>query len=475
MKRVLLTIHKFFPEHRAGTEVLTLKVAQELKQRGYQVAILTANPPDLDARRKNDTASDRQELVNYDYEGIPVYCLTEEARLKDNRFANEHYHPYLRQLYKTIFDSVAPDLVHCFHLQNLSTSLIEEANSRKIPVIYSATDFWLICPIVQLRRPDGSNCLGPAPLGLNCLSCYTPKTMPIKSEFDEVIADKYSDIWNRLQKLPLPVSKFFMGSAYFAYISRKFPEAVHATMERDGVLKRYANTLSAITVPTYLMRDLFLRNGLKKNIIHYVPYGIDTKLLEKGANKIKSNDLRFAFIGALAEHKGPDLLIEAFSNLPPDSKATVTIYGDKNQFPQYGQYIQNLVKANSNLVKKIQFAGTFPNDQIGEVFQNIDVLVVPSRWYENTPLVIQSALAAKTPVIAADLGGMSEIIRDGENGLLFETNNAEALREQLAKLILDRSLLAKLGENIKPERTVAEMVEALESIYIQIASGTLVG
>jgi hypothetical protein len=52
MRRVLLTAHKFFPEHRAGTEVLTLKIAQELQKRGYEVKVVAANPPDLDARRK---------------------------------------------------------------------------------------------------------------------------------------------------------------------------------------------------------------------------------------------------------------------------------------------------------------------------------------------------------------------------------------------------------------------------------------
>jgi glycosyltransferase involved in cell wall biosynthesis len=103
--------------------------------------------------------------------------------------------------------------------------------------------------------------------------------------------------------------------------------------------------------------------------------------------------------------------------------------------------------------------------------QNLDVLVVPSRWYENTPLVIQSALATKTPLVGTDLGGLSELIHEGENGLLFPLNDAGALRKQLLRLLEDREFLHQLRDNIKPERTVADMVDDIESIYGEVGMG----
>lgn len=467
MKKVLFTVHKFFPEHRAGTEVLTLKVAQELQRRGYQVAVLTANPPDTDARRK-ENSSVGPELSIYDYEGICVYSLNEEARLKDNRFSNEHYHPYLKKHYQQIFDSFAPGMVHCFHLQNLSASLIEEATIRNIPIIYSATDFWLICPIVQLRRPDGSNCNGPAPAAVNCLTCYTPKLLPVKSELLTAFADKYAKSWHQINSLPQSLNRLATEAIYSTYVAKKLPAAIKATMERPAILKYFANKLSAITVPTKLMQELFLSNGLDPELIHHIPYGIDSEPLKKGQDKRPSNELRIAFIGTLFEHKGPDLLIKAFLQLPPQSKASLQIFGDQDQFPEYSNYLRELASNNSALSKKITFAGTFPNTQIGEIFRNIDVLVVPSRWYENTPLVIQSALAAKTPVVATNLGGMSELIKHETNGLLFEPDNYQSLHDQLFRLLEDKSLLGRLINNIVPQNTVSEMVDQLESIYVEI-------
>src|SRR5215471_8850746 len=113
MKRVLLTVHKFFPQHKAGTEVLTLKVAQVLQRRGYETLVVTANPPDLDARYKSGP-----ETSQYEYEGVKVRVVEESLRLKNNSFSNEFYNPTIRDYFASVAADFAPDLVHIFHAQN---------------------------------------------------------------------------------------------------------------------------------------------------------------------------------------------------------------------------------------------------------------------------------------------------------------------------------------------------------------------
>lgn len=122
---------------------------------------------------------------------------------------------------------------------------------------------------------------------------------------------------------------------------------------------------------------------------------------------------------------------------------------------------------------KIEFCGTFPNAKLGEVLQNLDALVVPSRWYENTPLVIQSAFASKTPVVATNLGGMAELVKHDVNGLLFEVNNYTALKVQLQRLADDRELLQRLTASIAPERTIVEMVDDIEQVYDTVLKSDL--
>jgi len=221
-----------------------------------------------------------------------------------------------------------------------------------------------------------------------------------------------------MQKYPameaIIAGKTAWSALYGLYLSGKALPAGLSTCRRLSVLRDYANQLQAIMVPTKLMSDIFVENGIDQERLHLVPFGIDTRLLTPYQQKSASDVVRIGYIGTIFEHKGVDLLVDAFQSLPADVPARLTIYGDCRQFPQYGQLVERKAAAGPN-AGKITLAGTFPNGELGAVLSNIDVLVVPSRWYENTPLVIQSALATKTPLIATDLGGMSELIKHEPN------------------------------------------------------------
>lgn len=453
MPRVLMTVHKFFPEHRAGTEVLTLKIAQDLIRRGYEVLVLTANPPDTDARFRPG-----EEVIRYTHEGINVVSFEEPLRLKGYRFSYEYQHPSIRERFGVLVEEFRPDIVHVMHAQNLSASIIEEAKSRSLPVIMSTTDFWFICPIVQLKRPNGQVCEGPGPFAKNCFTCYTPELMPPLNQFEEAIDSRFPAVGKLSGKI---------GSTalYAAYLAAKYPQAVKATMERPEILSAIANTTDAITVPTRLMQRLFIKNGIKAELIHHVPFGIDTAKLLDWCVKPPSEKLRIGYIGTLFEHKGVDILIRAFQALQAPERATLKIYGSPNQFPEYAQKLKTLAESCLRTRDSVLFLGTFPNDDFGKILSEIDVMVVPSRWYENTPLVMQSALTTKTPMIATDLGGMSELIDHEKNGLLFKLNDHEDLAGQLQKLLDDPAMLNRFKDNIGPQRTIAIMVDELEALY----------
>lgn len=460
MKRVLLTVHKFFPEHKAGTEVLTLKVAQELIRRSYEVLVVTANPPDQDARHATG-----ERTQDYVHDGVPVHSIGEPLRLQGFTFAHEFQHPAIAEHFAGIIEKFQPELLHIFHAQNLSSSIIDTAVERNVPVICSTTDFWFVCPIVQLKKPDGSVCRGPNAMATNCLTCYTPHLLPPKSEFVEALKNKYPQLQAPLDSSPALMRDFLENSLFTAYSASKIPSAAAATMQRPAILRKAANKTKAIMVPTQLMRDIFVENGISAELIRHVPFGIDSAPLIPFQRKTESDRLRIGFIGTLFEHKGPDLLIKAVQSLPDSAAVELKIYGDPGQFPEYGDFLKNLVASNPKHRDDIKFLGSFPNSELGSVLQNMDVLVVPSRWYENTPLVIQSALASKTPLIVTNLGGMAELIKHDYNGLLFELNSADSLAHQLNRLLSEPHLLSSLRENIAPERTIPQMVDDIEKVY----------
>ena len=111
---------------------------------------------------------------------------------------------------------------------------------------------------------------------------------------------------------------------------------------------------------------------------------------------------------------------------------------------------------------------TLVDKDAGRVLAGIDVIVVPSRWYENAPGVIFESFAAKAPVVAANLGGMSEFVWHEENGLLFEPEDAEDLGRGLRRLAGEPGLLERLRSGIGPVKTIGEYTDELVELYASL-------
>jgi glycosyltransferase involved in cell wall biosynthesis len=147
---------------------------------------------------------------------------------------------------------------------------------------------------------------------------------------------------------------------------------------------------------------------------------------------------------------------------------TLVVFGNVDQFPEYGSRLRDLA-ADSD---KIQFRGTYSHEETAKVFAEIDILAVPSLWYDF-PLIIQEAFATNTPVIATDLGGMAEAVEHDFNGLLFERNNVNELALLLTRFLKEPDLLSRLQEGIPPVKTIQDEVAELELIYRRLTEQKL--
>ena len=164
------------------------------------------------------------------------------------------------------------------------------------------------------------------------------------------------------------------------------------------------------------------------------------------------------------------MLIQAFRSLPDDPNVTLRICGGWGTTRAYSRSILNQIAEHP----RINLAGRFPNDRMADELSRIDVLVVPSVWYENAPLVVYAALAAGVPVVATDLGGLSETISHGRNGLLFEPADAADLARQLRRLVDEPGLLAALREGAHGARSVVDSVDEFLELYESLNNGSAV-
>ena len=134
-------------------------------------------------------------------------------------------------------------------------------------------------------------------------------------------------------------------------------------------------------------------------------------------------------------------MIDAFNRLENPAGATLTIYGAADGHDAYFERLQRVIHGNP----RIFFKGTIPPDQLGQAFADSDFFILPSTWHENSPLILLDALQSKTPVIASEIGGVTDVVKHGINGLLFPMGDQDALQQLLQRTISE----PQLGEALR--------------------------
>jgi glycosyltransferase involved in cell wall biosynthesis len=121
----------------------------------------------------------------------------------------------------------------------------------------------------------------------------------------------------------------------------------------------------------------------------------------------------------------------------------------------------------------VTFCGQVDNQRIAAIYEQIDVLVVPSVWPENNPVTITEAMASGLPVIASDIGGISELVEHGVTGLLAPPRDPRALADIIERLLKDPDLRREMGQNgftTIRQHDVRDQVARLLEIFDGVAS-----
>lgn len=446
--RVLLTTHQFFPNYIAGTEVAALSTGVELRARGHEVHVLTVDP---DVRKESAEVG----YKDYDFRGLKVHALElpRPGRLLPLEIVrNEYDNPLVAEHVRRYVGRIEPDAVHMFHAARLSGSVIGVFRELGVPLVFTSTDFWSVCVRHTLAKPSGELSEGPDEISSNCLECRQVEKLLPPAELPEATQDKRA---------------FYREIAERALAGREGEHPsmarVRAMLYRTEFLRERINSVDAILAPTDIMRRMLVANGIKPDLVRVSPYGMDLSRFRDFERPTPvPGRLRIGFMGQVNRSKGLHVLIEAFKKLPEDGGATLRISGDLRRHS--ADYARELYEQAGG-DPRINFAGPFPNERVANELAKMDVLVVPSTWYENTPLVIFEAFASGMPVIATNLGGMSEVVHHGENGFLFESGDAEGLAQQLRRLMDEPGLVEELGRNAGNVRTVQDSVDEALGLY----------
>jgi glycosyltransferase involved in cell wall biosynthesis len=234
-------------------------------------------------------------------------------------------------------------------------------------------------------------------------------------------------------------------------------------------LHQMVDLSATIVAPSGWVHSGLLANGVAPEKLTVSRQGVASGLVEeaaRGTRKPPSNELVVGFVGRLEHYKGAHILLEAIAQIPRELPLRLRIAGSGTE----PEYLRKLI-LTAGQDKRIEFLGSISRTEVTEFLRSIDVLAVPSNYMETGPLVVLEAHAFGVPVMGADLGGISERIRDGVDGWLLPFDDPAAWATAIQEIALDRARLAQIASNIEPCRTMGDVASEMTALYHEILAG----
>ena len=400
--KILKVIHGYPLRYNAGSEVYSQTLCQALAD-DHEVHVFTReeNPfeEDFNLRQERDPDDDR-------------ICL-HLINIPSEKFRYRYQHQEVDAQFAALLEHLKPDIVHIGHLCHLSTSILPVIAKKKIPIIYTLHDYWLMCPRGQFLQ--------------RCSSTESELWQLCDGQDDRKCARQcYSGCYSG-------------ADAELKLDENYWTDWVHRRMSHIRDIMPLVDYF--IAPSQYLLKRYYRDFGLPRDKLIYLDYGFHRTRFHS-RKRVPDESFTFGYIGTHIPAKGIQHLIQAFSLLKGD--CSLRIWGRHR--PQSTEGLIALAKGcDTKKNTRIEWKGEYKNQNItSDVFNHVDSIVVPSIWVENSPLVIHEALEAQVLVITANAGGMAEYIQHEVNGLLFEHRNPNDLAKQMQYALDHPQIIQKL-------------------------------
>jgi glycosyltransferase involved in cell wall biosynthesis len=245
-----------------------------------------------------------------------------------------------------------------------------------------------------------------------------------------------------------------------------FPEIAPTLFKaRELFIKAHFDLVDVFVSPSEFLARRFVKWGIAPHKIQIIENGIPELPPINKNNAKRDAHNHFGFFGQISPYKGTMLILEAAKILLDQgiNDFQVSIHGNiELQTKEFqSEFAAKLKKCAPN----VQFLGKYKSTQINEYMQNIDFVVMPSVWWENSPLVITEAKYYKKPIICSNIGGMAEKVQNEVEGLHFEVGDSHSLASVMLRAIKDKNLFPKLQAKIKTPLSIEQCMNQYINLY----------
>jgi glycosyltransferase involved in cell wall biosynthesis len=359
----------------------------------------------------------------------------------DKRLYTKHLRAFLR--------AIRPDVVHFQHTMFFGYDLLREVKNTcpDAAIVYTLHEFMPICHRQgqMLRATDDTPCMRESPR--RCNEC-----------FPEIDQQTF-------------------------YLRKRFVQSHLSVVDR-------------FIAPSEFLAQRYIDWGLPEEKVQVEEYGRTPPPGEAPVQPRAHRD-RFGFFGQMTPFKGLNVVLEAIAELHGDAGGQqdpliaaleraagapspdeapagadaphphVRVHG-ANLDLHPGQFQNRIAELLERAGEHVTFIGAYDHDQLAGLMAEVDWVIIPSIWWENSPLVIQEAFHFGRPVIASDIGGMAEKVTDGVNGLHFRANDPSSLAATMQRAATEPGLWDRLRGGIRPVYRMDEHAQRLSAIYEEL-------
>lgn len=415
--RVLYICHGHPRARPGGAEAYALELYESMRELGpYEPILVARAEPPPDALAEGAGAGLRCGI-----DGDPDQCLLyTQVGDWDWLFGTSREKATIARRLRDLLAARRPDVVHLQHTLLIGYDAIRMIADTLpgVPIVHTLHEFLPICHRGgQLRRTGTEEpCLEESPQ--RCHECF-PAIAP---------------------------EEFFL---------------------RKRVIQSHLSRVDMFLAPSRFLAQRYLDWGIPREKLRFEDYGRRPVSERAPARDCERHD-RFAFFGQLAPHKGVTVLLEAIVRLRArGGGARLRLHGANLELaPQaFQDELRSLLRACGD---GVELAGPYPQAALPSLMGEVDWVVVPSLWWENSPLVIQEAFLHGRPVICSDIGGMAEKVADGVNGLHFRAGDPESLSRAIERAAGSARLWRRLRAGIPRVPLMDEHVRRLAALYDEL-------
>lgn len=426
----------YFPDAAGGTEVHVRELAREQTARGDRVLILAP--------------ADRAR--SYVHDGIPVERFTVSNLIEDLRDLYGSARTNVGE-FMAVLERFRPDILHVHGIgRAIAPEALRRARQLQIRVVLTYHTPTATCVRGTLLLHGAHPCDGLLD-ARRCTAC-TLTGHGVPAVLAQAAARAPALVGNALRK------------------TRMRGRLITGLRTRELVTLRHAQTRELLAAADHIIAPaewvvrLLHGLGVPASRMTLVLQGI-AHTTAPPAEPTGSESIRLVYLGRLEPAKGIHLLVRALRALP-DTGIELHIYG-VTQGDAHVQYRRDLRDEIGRDTRVVLHDAIAPETVVSTIVQ-YDVLVAPSQQLETGPLVVLEGFAAGLPVVGSRLGGIAELVRDGENGLLVEPASVAEWAVALGRLLHEPELLPRLRRGVRPPRTMSAVAEDVALVYRRIAA-----